>query len=61
MCSKEIGLSTQKLLTILSSLVNINWGGLIGSLNEHKNLHFDIEKDIRTTFKNYETNTILPF
>ena len=27
MCSKEIGLSTQKLLTILSSLVNINWGG----------------------------------
>jgi hypothetical protein len=50
--SREIGLHAQTMLTILGSIVNINWDRSIWSLNEHKNLHFDNEKDIHMSSEN---------
>jgi hypothetical protein len=40
---------------IVSSIINIleERKGIILPFNEHMNLHFDIEKDVHTSSKNY--------
>ena len=43
MCSKEMGLCAQNMITILCLLANILEGDLIWPFIEHKNLHFDNE------------------
>lgn len=41
-CIKEIGLCHEHILTTLGSTIHMN-GGSIAPLNEHKNLHLDLE------------------
>ena len=53
-CLEEIGLRAQNMPIILESIVNII--GRRGRGDEHKNPHFDNERDLHTRSKYYKTN-----
>ena len=55
MCSQEIGLHAQNMLTILYSIVHM----IVGTnmiTNDHKNFQIDYEEDIHGSSKHYEAN-----
>ena len=54
MCSKEIGLCAQIMMTYLNSIINLIIGVSIWLFNEHKNLHFDGEYDIHISYESYD-------
>jgi hypothetical protein len=53
---KEVGRCAQGMLIILGMIVNMIGGGLVWPLDEHKDLHFNIELNIHMNFKSYEAN-----
>ena len=55
MCLKESGLHVRNTITILGSIVNITGAqeGPIQPFNEHENLHFHNEQDVRMSSENY--------
>jgi hypothetical protein len=53
-CSKEIRLCAQNMLTILNSIVNLIREDLYD--HWHENLHFDNEWDSHSSSENYEAN-----